>query len=93
MFRLKNRHLDVKSNFKKKYNNRLECRLCSAPEENQSYLMECKVILEDNDVKKAIGSSTYNDKFFTNLEIQTKRIKTWQAIMKVWKLKLKNISD
>ena len=93
MFRLKNRLIDVKCNFKKKYNNRLECRLCSAPEENQSHLMECKVILEDNDVKKAIGSSTYNETFSTNLEIQTKLIKTWQAIMKVWKLKLKNISD
>ena len=93
MFRLKNRLLDVKCNFKKKYNNRLECRLCSATEESQSHLMECKVILEDNDVKKAIGSSTYNDTFSTNLEIQTKLIKTWQAIMKVRKLKLKNISD
>ena len=93
MFRLRNRLLDVKCNFKKKYNNLLECRLCSAPEESQSHLMECKVILEDTDVKKTIESATYNDTFSKNLETQTKLIKMWQAIMKVRKLKLKNISE
>ena len=93
MFKLKNRLLDLKCNYKKKYNNRLECRLCSAPEESQSHLMECRVILEDDDVKQAIGSYSYNDTFSTNLETQTNIIKTWQAIMKIWKIKLKNISE
>ena len=93
MFKIKNRLLDLKCNYKKKYKNRLECRLCSAPEESQSHLMECKGILEDDDVRKAIGSSTYADTFSTNLEIQTKLIKTWQAILKVRKIKLKNILD
>ena len=34
MFRIKNRLIDVKMNFKKKYNDMVECRLCGAPEES-----------------------------------------------------------
>ena len=93
MFKIKNRLLDLKCNFKKKYNNRLECRLCSAPEESQPHLLECNAILEDNEVKEAIGSFSYNDTFSTNLETQTNMIKIWQVIMKSWKIKLKKISD
>ena len=93
MFKIKNRLLDVKCNFKKKYNNKLECRLCPAKEESQSHLMECEAILEDDEVRKAIGTSTYNDTFSTNLDTQTKLIKTWQTILKVRKIKLKNIQE
>ena len=35
MFRIKNRLIDVNTNFKRKYKNNLECRLCSAPEKSQ----------------------------------------------------------
>ena len=41
MFKIKNRLIDVKTNFKKKYSNNLKCRLCSSPEESQAHLIEC----------------------------------------------------
>ena len=57
------------------------------------WVLQVQSDLDECDVKEATGSYKYNDIFFSNLEIQTKLIKTWQAIMKVRKLKLKNISD
>ena len=91
MFRIKNRLIDVKTNFKRKYNNNLECRLCSAPEESQSHLVECREIVNDLEVKKAMASYDYSDIFSPELKIQTKLVKAWQLIMKNRKIKLKKI--
>ena len=89
MFKIKNRLIDVKINFKKKYNNNLECRLCSLPEESQAHLMKCSKIIEDEEVKTAIGNFSYEDLFSSNLETQTQLIKAWQKLMNVRKIKIK----
>ena len=54
MFRLKNRLIDVKVNYKKKYKDELECRLCSFPEESQSHLVSCPEILSDDKLREAL---------------------------------------
>jgi hypothetical protein len=54
MFRLKNRLIDVKVNYKKKYKDELECRLCSYPEESQSHLVVCPEILSDDKLREAL---------------------------------------
>lgn len=91
MFRIRNRLIDVKTNFKTKYNNNLECRLCAAPEESQSHLVECSEIVNNEEVKKALCSYKYSDIFSSELKIQTKLVKAWQLIMKTRKIKLKKM--
>ena len=91
MFRIRNRLIDVKTNFKKKYNNNLECRLCSSPEESQSHLVECIEIVNDVEVMRALDSHEYSDIFSPELSIQTKLVKAWQLIMKTRKMKLKKL--
>ena len=89
MFKIKNRLIDVKINFKKKYNNNLECRLCSYPEESQAHLMKCSEIIEDEEVKTAIGNYSYEDLFSCDLRTQTHLIKAWQLLIKIRKIKMK----
>ena len=91
MFRIRNRLIDVKPNFKKKYNNNLECRLCSSPEESQSHLVECIEIVNDVEVMRALGSHEYSNIFSPELSIQTKLVKAWQLIMKTRNMKLKKL--
>ena len=50
MFKIRNRLIDVKSNFKKKYKDNLICRLCEMAEESQSHLVNCTVILGDSSI-------------------------------------------
>ena len=91
MFRIRNRLIDVKTNFKTKYNNNLECRLCAAPEESQSHLVECSEVVNNEEVKKALCSYKYSDIFSSELKIQTKLVKAWQLIMKTRNIKLKKM--
>ena len=91
LFKLRNRIIDVKTNFKQKYNNNLECRLCSAPEESQSHLVQCSEIISDNEVKDALEGYQYTDIFSTNLKIQEHLVNTWKKIIKIRNLKLKRI--
>ena len=71
------------------YNNNLECRLCSYPEESQAHLMKCSEIIEDEEVKNAIGNYSYEDLFSCDLRTQTHLIKAWQLLIKVRKIKMK----
>ena len=89
LFKLKNRLIDVKWNFKKKYKEDLACRLCSFKEESQLHLLNCKVILNDVNIKKALEGFTYSDTFSANLETQTHMIQTWQKVMKLRVSKLR----
>ena len=91
LFKLRNRLIDVKTNFKKKYNNNLECRLCSAPEESQSHLVQCSEIICDNEVKEALDGFQYSDIFSPNATIQEHLVNTWKKIIKIRNLKLKQI--
>ena len=91
-FRIKNRLIDVKCNYKKKYKNQLECRLCGSPEESQAHLVDCIEILSDDEVKKALESHTYADIFSTNLETQVHLIKTWKQILNVRKIKMSKLN-
>ena len=92
MFRIKNRLIDVKTNYKGKYKNNLQCRLCQAPEESQPHLVVCSEIVSDDEVRKALEGFSYNDIFTTNVQVQTHLINTWKQIMKIRNLKLKQIS-
>ena len=54
MFKIRNRLIDVKSNFKKKYKNNLICHLCEMAKESQSHLVNCTVIPSDSSIKSAV---------------------------------------
>ena len=92
MFRIKNRLIDVKTNFKGKYKNNLKCCLCENPEESQPHLVECSEIVSNEEIKKALEDFSYNDIFSTNLQVQTYLVNTWKLIMKIRNIKLKQLS-
>ena len=89
-FRLRNRLVDVKTNFRNKYNNDMHCSLCKVTEESQMHLMECNVILNDSHVEEAVKDISYKDIFSTNQATQRQVVSTWQKILKVKNTKLKN---
>ena len=72
MFKIKNRLIDVKTNFKKKYNNNLKCRRCSCPEESQAHLIEFNELMDDKEVKTAIEGFAYEYLFSTDFYIWLK---------------------
>ena len=83
MFRLRNRLIDVKLNFRKKYNGDLNCRLCKLAEESQSHLLNCIVVLDDENIKEALEGYTYDDVFSTNLNTQAHMVYVFQSILKL----------
>jgi hypothetical protein len=93
MFRIKNRLIDVKTNFKGKYKDNLKCCLCDNPEESQPHLVECSEIVSDDEVKDALEGFSYNDIFTKNLQVQTHLLNTWKRIMKIRNIKLKQLSS
>ena len=90
LFRLRNRLIDVKMNYKNKYRGILDCRLCGAPEESQPHLVVCSQILSDKNIKSTLQNYTYSDTFSSNEHVQIHMIKAWKQIMNIWKINLKN---
>ena len=89
MFRLRNRLIDVKTNYRNKYNNDVQCHLCKVREESQIHLIQCEIILSDSDVKESIGNISYNDMFSTNPSTQKLVVNTWQKVLKLREIILK----
>ena len=83
MFWLRNRLIDVKMNFRKKYNGNLNCRLCEVTEESQSHLLNCIVVLNDENIKEALEGYTYDDLFLTNMKTQAHMVYVFQSILKL----------
>ena len=82
MFRLRNRLIDVKANYRTKFKEDMKCRLCKADEESQPHLFSCIEILSDKTVKDAIEGYTYNNIFSNNLKMQEQMISIWHKILK-----------
>ena len=83
MFKIRNRLIDVKANFKTKFKDDLTCRLCKTDEESQPHLFSCVEILSDKTVKDAMEDHTYNDSFSNNIKIQERMINIWHKILKI----------
>ena len=72
IFQLRCQVTDVKTNFKRKYEN-LECRACMSEEESQKHLIECKILnqqLEQLEYEK-IYNGTVEDKLKIARRFQT----------------------
>ena len=85
LFRLRNRLIDVKMNFKGKYRNDIQCRLCKKEEESQIHLTQCEMILSDFHVQKALEGYSYADTFSKNVKVQAHMIYVWHKILKIFK--------
>ena len=83
MFRLRNGLIDVKVNFRKKYNDDLKCRLCKLSDESQPHLLNCYVVLNDNHIKSALEGYTYNQLYSSNLDTQVHMLHVFQRILKL----------
>ena len=93
MFRLKNGLIDVKVNYKKKYNDELECRLCGYHEESQSHLVVCPEILSEDKPREAFENYSYDNIFSSDIKKQTHLIRTWKHLLNMWRIKLKKRSQ
>ena len=83
MFRIRNRLIDVKANYRTKFKEDMTCRLCQVDEESQSHLFSCIEILSDKSVKDAIEGYTYNNTFSDNPKTQEQIIDIWHKILKI----------
>ena len=97
MFRIRNRLVDVKANYRGKYKDDMTCRLCKVAEveESQLHLFSCVEILSDNIIRDAMQGYTYADIFSTNLKTQEHMIDIWHKILKLRarKLNQRNTED
>ena len=91
MFSLKNRLIDVKVNYKKKYKDELECRLCGYPEESQSHLVVCPEILSEDKPREAFENYSYDNIFSSDIKKQTHLIR--KHLLKMWRIQLKKHSQ
>ena len=93
MFKIRNRLIDVKANYRTKFKEDMSCRLCKADEESQPHLFSCLEILSDRTVKDAIEGYTYNDIFSDDLKMQEQMINIWKKILKVRTHKMRTQSQ
>ena len=82
MFKIRNRLIDAKANYRGKYKDDLTCRLCKATEESQAHLFTCVVITSVRMIRAALKGFNYTDIFSDNIKIQTHMIDIWQKILK-----------
>ena len=93
MFRLKNRVIDVKINYRQKYKDNLQCRLCNSAEESQPHLVVCPELMIDNKLREAFKNYCYSDIFSNDEKKQTHLIRSWKILLKNWRIKLKKQSS
>ena len=93
MFRLKNRLIDVKINYRKKYKDNLQCRLCNSSEESQPHLVVCPELMIDNKLREAFENYCYDDIFSNDEKKQTHLIRSWKILLNNWRIKLKKQSS
>ena len=93
MFRLKNRLIDVKINYRKKYKDNLQCRLCNSSEESQPHLVVCPELMIDDKLREAFENYCYDDIFSNDEKKQTHLIRSWKILLNNWRIKLKKQSS
>ena len=85
LFRLRSRNIDVKSNFKTKYekesNSNLQCRMNNCNDiEDQQHLINCTPILDKLSKKFDLENISYND-LFGNTKKQKKVVQLFIALL------------
>ena len=93
MFRLKNRLIDVKINYRKKYKDNLQCRLCNSSEESQPHLVVFPELMIDDKLREAFENYCYDDIFSNDEKKQTHLIRSWKILLNNWRIKLKKQSS
>ena len=93
MFRIRNRLIDVKSNYRGKYKDDMTCRLCKVTEESQLHLFSCTELLSDNIIRDSMKGYTYADIFSTNLKTQAHMIDIWHKLLKLRTRKLNQTNN
>ena len=93
MFRIRNRLIDVKSNYRGKYKDDMTCRLCNITEESQLHLFSCTELLSDNIIRDSMKGYTYADIFSTNLKTQAHMIDIWHKLLKLRTRKLNQTNN
>ena len=82
LFKLRSRMTDIKSNFKSMYKDDLLCQLCQCEEETSKHLLECKTVLDDENIGDA-ARKVKNADIFKDINKQVKAVKVWKEILKL----------
>ena len=93
LFKLKTRMIDIKCNFKNKYND-LTCIMCGEQDqqETQQHLMSCQVITTHPDIKNKVNSIKYND-IYESLDKHIRAIKVFKRILKLRTIKAEEMNQ
>ncbi len=76
IFKSRTRMLDVKANFKNKYKNKLECRLCGHIEEDQKHILEdCKEVHQDGNENTIVRRRQIFTENIEELKLTAQKIK------------------
>ena len=85
LFQLRTRMVEVRTNYKNKYGDNLNCTLCqSQSEESQEHLLVCPGLAEI-----PVNPSVKYQNIFGNLDGQVEAVKHWTKLMSLRRIKLK----
>ena len=85
LFQLRTRMVEVRTNYKNKYGDNLNCTLCqSQSEESQEHLLVCPGLAEI-----PVNPSVKYQDIFGNLDGQVEAVKHWTKLMSLRRIKLK----
>ena len=77
LFNLRSRMVDIKVNFKNKYNGNLRCTFCDKEEESAQHLLNCNEIINNPGISESVQA---ND-IYKDLHHQSKAVKAWKTIL------------
>ena len=90
LFSMRCRVNETKCNYRSKYENNMNCSICSSnTEESELHLLKCEAIVSEPEVKDQISEITYSD-IFSDVERQIKAVKLWTKIFRIRKWKIEN---
>ena len=95
LFSMRCRVNETKCNYRSKYENNMNCSICSSnTEESELHLLKCEAIVSEPEVKDQISEITYSD-IFSDVERQIKAVKLWTKIFRIrkWKIENKKLSS
>ena len=81
MYKLRNRVIDLKENFKSSYQKNMWCRTCFLFSESQSHLLQCPAIVMKLKNEIDFNSIEYS-MLFSTIENQVKIAKIYTVILK-----------
>ena len=82
--------MNYKNNFKAKFGNDLNCRICDSHQDSQQEILICPILLSDIEVGDLTKSMCYDD-IYDEVDKQITAVINWEKILKVRNKLIENI--